>query len=501
MTAAFANAALRIELDGAALEAGLARAATGVVVRQRLSAPTLAEISFAEPPGDAIAAFRFGAALRLSLAAGEIFSGEITAVEYFRDGAQGHIVRVRAFDRLHRLRKKQRARTAANVSVGQFVADTVREIGLGCEAASNGPTRRFVVQSDESDFNLLVGLAADAGLYLYLAGDTVRLVSLAGEGDPVELKVGRELAAARATANAESMRVRTETRAWDVSRTQLVAGSATLARQDANDMHALDLTAFSGLGARTLFNRIAGAADEAEALAQADLDRSAGREVVIEATADGNPDLRPGRLVTIVGLGAAADGIFTVTEAVHSFSEASGYLTEFTTAPPQVSPGRSRAPVFSFGTVSDLGDPDRLSRVKARLNLCGDLETDWMPVVIPGAGAGKGLAVIPEVGDEVLILFPQGDLAVGIVVGGLYGERQSPGLVEAGIRPFAFRTGNGQAITLDAEGGLARIETSGGDVFEMGPKGARMHAVQDLVIEAPGRTLTIRAKAVEFEQG
>jgi len=124
-----------------------------------------------------------------------------------------------------------------------------------------------------------------------------------------------------------------------------------------------------------------------------------------------------------------------------------------------------------------------------------------MPVVIPGAGAGKGLAVIPEVGDEVLILFPQGDLAVGIVVGGLYGERQSPGLVEAGIRPFAFRTGNGQAITLDAEGGLARIETSGGDVFEMGPKGARMHAVQDLVIEAPGRTLTIRAKAVEFEQG
>ena len=42
MTAAFANASLRIELDGAALDAGLARAATGVVVRQRLSAPTAA---------------------------------------------------------------------------------------------------------------------------------------------------------------------------------------------------------------------------------------------------------------------------------------------------------------------------------------------------------------------------------------------------------------------------------------------------------------------------
>ena len=69
------------------------------------------------------------------------------------------------------------------------------------------------------------------------------------------------------------------------------------------------------------------------------------------------------------------------------------------------------------------------------------------------------------------------------------------------MRPFAFRTGNGQAITLDAAGGLARMETSGGDVFEIGPKGARLHAVADLVIEAPGRTLTIRAKSVEFEQG
>ena len=284
-------------------------------------------------------------------------------------------------------------------------------------------------------------------------------------------------------------------------RTQVVAASAAVARQDANDMSSTDLSAFGGLGERTLFNRMAAAADDAQAMAQADLDRSVGRELVVEATADGDPDIRPGRRVRIIGLDQAVDGVFTVTEATHSFTEAAGYLTEFTTRPPAIAQRPARAPVFTFGIVSDLADPDKLSRVKAKLTLCGDLEGDWMPVVVPGAGTDKGLAVIPEVGDQVLIVFPQGDLAYGIVLGGLYGENRSPGQVDEGTRPFAFRTGNGQAITLDAAGGVARIETSGGDVFEMGPKGARMHAVQDLVIEAPGRTLTIRAKAVEFEQG
>lgn len=502
MKAAYANAPVQITFGDAALAAIPAQRVASILVRQRLSAPSLAEITFAEPPDDFVDGLRFGTAVKL-VAVGDkaLFDGEITAIQHERDGAQGRIVRVRAYDKLHRLRKKQRARVAEGSSISKFLADTVGEIGIDCDAVETGPTRGLIVQHEQSDFDLLAALTADAGLFFFLDRGTLRLTSLAGQGDAIELKVGRDLSIARATANAEAMRRATHAKAWDVLHTDVVDASVLVARQDTNDMHALDATAFGDVGKRTLFNRLAAAGDEAEALAQADMDRSAARDVVIEATAMGNADIHPGCLVNVQGLSGNIDGHYTVTTAEHTITEASGFLTAFSTEPPQIARTPGPCPMFTFGVVTDVGDPEKLSRVRAKFPLLGDLEGAWMPVVVPGAGLEKGLAVMPEVDDEVLIVFPQGDPAYGLVLGGLYGKRKSPGLVDSGTRPFAFRTKNGQSITLDADKGLARIETSGGDVLELGPEGTRVHATRDLLIEAPGRKLTIRANTVEFERG
>jgi uncharacterized protein involved in type VI secretion and phage assembly len=502
MKAAYANAPVRIMFGDAVLDPVPAQHVTSILVRQRLSAPSLAEITFAEPPDDFVQSLRFGASVKLVVGAdATLFEGETTAIEHERDGAEGRVVRVRAYDRLHRLRKKQRARVAEMAPISKFLADTVGEIGLDCDAVETGPTRGLVVQSEQSDLDLLTTLAAEAGLFFYLDRGTLRLTSLAGHGDAIDLKVGRELSVARATASAEGMRRGTQTTAWDVLHTEVVDASVAVARQDANDTHALDASDFGDVGKRILFNRLANNSGEAEALAQADMDRSAARDVIVEATAMGNPEIRPGCIVNVLGLSGNIDGRYTVTVAEHTVTDASGYLTSFSTEPPKIARVATPCPAFTLGVVTDVSDPERLSRVRAKLPLLGDLEGAWMPVVIPGAGKEKGLAVLPEIDDQVLIVFPQGDPAYGLVLGGLYGRRKSPGLVEGGTRPFAFRTGNGQAITLDAEKGLARIETSGGDVLEMGPNGTRVYATRDLLIEAPGRKLTIRADAVEFERG
>src|SRR5271169_2763326 len=98
MRASFANRPLQIALAGVDLDAKMLRCAVSAFVRQALDAPSLAEICFAEPPEDGVKALQYGAALSLRTDSGTpLFKGEITNLEHQRDGADGHIVRLRAY--------------------------------------------------------------------------------------------------------------------------------------------------------------------------------------------------------------------------------------------------------------------------------------------------------------------------------------------------------------------------------------------------------------------
>jgi len=504
MTSIFANRPLRVRLDGASLDPGLGRHAVSAFVRQTLNAPAMAELVFADPPTDALTGLRLGAGLAFSVdGSGDLFDGEITAVEYHQDAAQGRVVRLRALDRLHRARLRQRARAMTDITVVDLAGQMAGDLGLDFECAEHPPSRALVVQHDQNDFDFLVDLARDVGLYLVVEGGDLRLVSLAGEGEPIPLRMRREIIEARVTAGADSLRPWTGAQSWDPSRAVAANARAGLARQDAEELRDGGLTGFPDLGGRTLFNRLATNAAEAESLAQADLDRAVARAVLLEAVVEGDTRLRPGRPVNLEGVGDLVDGRCVVTRALHRFEETRGYVVEISTEPP-ARPDRARVPAFTLGRVTDADDPDGLARVRARLPVLGDVETGWMSVLLLGAGAEKGVAILPEPDDDVLVLFPDGDPARGVVLGGLYGERTAPGprgAGAAGARAFTVRTPGGQVLTLDSVDALARLETRGGGLFELGPNGSRLRASGDLVIEAPGRRLTIRAAAVAFEEG
>lgn len=504
MTSIFANRPLRARLDGSPLDATLGRYAVSAFVRQTLNAPAMAELVFADPPNDTLGGLRLGAGLAFSVdGSGDLFDGEITAVEYQQDADQGRVVRLRALDKLHRARLRQRARTLTDTSVADLAGQIAGDLGLGFQCAEHPPTRALIVQHDQNDFDLVVDLARDAGLYLVVDGGDLRLISLAGDGDPIPLRMRREIIEARASAGADSLRPWTSAQSWDPSRAVAANARAGLARQDAEELRDGGLTAFPDLGGRTLFNRLAEAAAEAESLAQADLDRAVARAVLLDATIEGNTHLRPGRPVNLEGVGDLVDGRCVVTRALHRFEEARGYVTEISTEPP-ARPDRPRVPAFTLGRVTDADDPAGLARVRVKLPVVGDVETGWMSVLLVGAGADKGVSILPEPDDDVLVLFPDGDLARGVVLGGLYGERTAPGprgAGTAGARAFTVRTPGGQVLTLDSVDALARLETRAGGLFEFGPNGSRLKASGDLVIEAPGRRLTIRAAAVAFEEG
>ena len=79
--------------------------------------------------------------------------------------------------------------------------------------------------------------------------------------------------------------------------------------------------------------------------------------------------------------------------------------------------------------VVSVNDPENLSRVQIRLlGFDGVEEQDapiWARVAVPFAGGNRGAFMIPDVGDEVLISFVNGDPRLPVVIGGLWNGRDS----------------------------------------------------------------------------
>ena len=150
MKATSALPLLSIETDGAAVSDGVARSIVAVRVRQRLSLPTLCEITLADPPREVWQSNAIAPGTSLRVATRErsetLFVGEVAAVEYRYDGAQERVVRVRGYDLLHRLGKRQPVRGHVQVSAPALLRELVGDLGLRVSADDEGPTWSRVMQ-------------------------------------------------------------------------------------------------------------------------------------------------------------------------------------------------------------------------------------------------------------------------------------------------------------------------------------------------------------------
>jgi len=156
--------------------------------------------------------------------------------------------------------------------------------------------------------------------------------------------------------------------------------------------------------------------------------------------------------------------------------------------------------------VVDLNDPDNLGRVKVKV-LAFDGITDhnaeiWARVSTPFAGNNRGAFLIPDVGDEVLITFVQGDSRLPIVVGGLWNGNHPPPESISGGRNLlkVIRSKNGVKITLDDNDGQEKFiaETPGGQKLTL-KDGPGAVTIEDsngnsIKLESAGITITASAK-------
>lgn len=82
-----------------------------------------------------------------------------------------------------------------------------------------------------------------------------------------------------------------------------------------------------------------------------------------------------------------------------------------------------------LATVTSVNDPDGLNRVEVQLLSHSESPQQegvlWARVATPCAGPNKGAFFIPDVGDEVLISFVNGDTRYPVVIGSLWNGGQA----------------------------------------------------------------------------
>jgi type VI secretion system secreted protein VgrG len=152
--------------------------------------------------------------------------------------------------------------------------------------------------------------------------------------------------------------------------------------------------------------------------------------------------------------------------------------------------------------VIDNNDPDGLGRVKVEFYWAGgNIKSDWMRLIQPHAGSGKGFYFIPEVGEEVLVGFEGGSAERPYVVGTQYNGSESSGYSSSGNDQKVIHTRSGtKMIFNDAEGSVLIEDPSGntwhmdgkGNINANAPKNFTLNAGENISMTA-GKNVTISA--------
>ena len=168
-----------------------------------------------------------------------------------------------------------------------------------------------------------------------------------------------------------------------------------------------------------------------------------------------------------------------------------------------------------LAVVTSVKDPQNLARVQVRL-LAADADGTaemWARVAVPFAGDNRGAFFIPDVGDEVLVVFVAGDMRAPIVVGGLWNGTQSPpealpgdrvdrwtltgkagthiAIIEQGAAKIELETPHGVKGTLTDAGG-GKIEfIAGMNRITMDGQGVTVNSAQKVTVVVNGTSIDV----------
>jgi phage protein D/phage baseplate assembly protein gpV len=453
-----------------------------------------------------------------------LFDGEIIELEpEFVVGAQN--LTIRAFDVLHRLSRGRRVRSFLNMTDGDVLNKIASEAGMTAKAEHASIVYPYLFQNNETDLEFLRVRARAAGSVLFAEGRTIRFEPPKSEGEAIEMQWGANLQEFRPRMTTINQVSSVTVRGWDPKTRKEIIGEA----KHGDGIPQVGETRKPADVVQSAFNREAPmlSADrpvrtqaEADQMARALAGSHSSRFIEAEGVCIGEARIVAGTSVKLKALGDRFSGTYLVTSCRHVYSAPEGYQTHFSVSgqeptsllktlaqasPPAATQG------LVIGIVTDNQDPEKAARVKVKFPwLSSDHASDWARVVSVGGGAKRGIQFIPEINDEVLVGFEQGDVHHPYVLGGLWNGIDPPPLdqgkaVSGGkVQQRVIQSRVGHMILFDDSDGAGGItlQDKNGNIIQLdsGANKLKITIKGDASIECDGN-LSLKAQGHVDIQG
>ncbi len=513
-----------IEIDGNPLALNIHGKLIEVVVDTALNLPSTFHIRLLDTGMEVLnrGPFELGAKVKIKFGAGggemrRVITGEITTIEPEFTEERTVVLVVSGYDLSHRLTRGPKSQVLVNISDSDIAQSIGQEASLQVEADATPQTYDHVFQDNLTNLAFLQQRAQRNGFEVFVDDTTLYFRAPHGQHGETTIAWGDNLRSFYPRLSLVGQVDEVLVKGWNPDTKEAVVGQAT-SSQTAPRINAGDnggsmaQEAFSSSASQIVVRRPVSTQPEADSLAQAILDGINAGYVEAEGWAKGNPLIVAGNKITINEVGQRFSGDYLVTSATHVYTQ-DGYETQF-----RVEGARARlmsdlltedrnpdSTVMLWSgvvpaIVTNVEDPDGMARVKLKFPwMDSNLESDWARIIGVGAGNERGLFWLPEVNDEVLVAFEQGDFNRPFVLGNLWNGQDAPpesignavkgGAVE--VRTLKTREGHTIRLVDDSSNSMIEIvDAQGNNTIKLDTKNNELEIITKgkLKIKSDGET-------------
>jgi phage protein D len=477
---------ITIKVNGTEIERGMLQKLLEAVVDQHTHLPDMFTLRFHDPGLELLDGKTIDLTKEVEISAATtdgvpvtLIQGEITALEPdFGEGMDAEFV-VRGYDQSHSLYREIKSQAFLNKKDSDLADHIARTAGLSAEVETTKTVYDHIFQHNLSDLTFLTQRAWRIGFECFVSEKKLYFRKPPDGKASLSSTWGQDLLSFQLRMSLAEQVDEVTVRGWDVQKKEAIVGRAENGKLFPEIEASKDGTAATtfGKGKLVIVNQPVVSQAEANTLAAARMNELSGALIEAEGMAFRRPDIQAGRVVELKSLGQRFSGKYLVTSATHLYN-AEGLMTTF-----QVCGTRTglftdqlnghapleRWPGAVTAIVTNTEDPKNWGRVKVKFPwMTDEAESDWARVVGPGGGPKAGLFALPEVNDEVLVVFEHGDFNRPFVLGGLWNGKDAvpPKSDSAGkgqkalIRTWCSRKGH-RFTVYDTPDNKIEVETAG----------------------------------------